>query len=1196
MNGRSFLKALGAFCLAANGRLPRTAPGPSQTVSTCQAGFKEGTMWNQICRGIATASLITSTLGFAQNITATLLGTVTDSTHAVIPSAKVTVTEVSTNQQSEISTSQLGSYEVPYLKPGTYNVSVSASGFKTLIEQGVELLVDSRLRLDFTLEAGSVETSVVISGEEPLIDSQTASLGQVVTTRSVQGLPIQGRNVFDLAILSPGVNVNPAALGAVASTGSVSTPLFVLSDVSINGGRYRTNDFLLDGISIMLPENNDFALSPTPDGTQEFKIMTNGFGPQFGRSGGGVVNVVTKSGSKDWNGTLYEFYRDNQLAANNYFANAQGIPRPPSHFNLFGATFGGPIIRNKTFFFVEYQGNRQLLSTGGQLATVPTAAQREGDFSQTLNSTGAPITIYDPHSTVASGSGYARTVYPGNKIPMSEIDPVALKMLSYVPLPNRPGQGPAQINNYVWTSNQYQNSDQWSVRVDHRFTERHSLFGRVTRNTGDAGASGPFGSSPADSALGIDLSHVVNGVINDTLTLTPTFLVNLRAGVTRRYEGRTPLHGTFPLSNLGFPSALTAAVQQQSFPNILFTQNSSWGDPSGDAIRRGNTLYTIVGDSTILRGRHTLVAGTDIRLYQQTVFQSSADNGQFSFSPGFTQGPNPLQSTLTSGSDFASFLTGYGSGTFNYVPSIAVQNWYWALYFNDSIKFNRLTLSAGLRYDYAQPPNERHNRFSDFDLNAASPVQVAGLPNLKGVLFHPGQNGLPRGQFDSFWGSFGPRIGVVYSVNAKTVISAGYGIYYSPRFGTTGTAAFGTAGAVLTAAWLSSLDGVTPLNPLSNPFPGSLFPPPTNQAQQLLFGQSLSIMDPKNITDTYSQQRNLSIQRELPGDMLLEIGYAGNKGTHLPANPDFDQLDPTYQSLGAGLTSQVTNPFYGLVPTGVLSTPTVARGQLLRPYPQYTGLNTASPVLAQNIGASSYNALEVKLDKRFSKGLALLVSYTKAKVIDNASGRIFGVTGYQPPPQNSFDLKAERSVSEGDMAQQLVISHILELPFGHGRQWLGNTPKFVDLLIGGWNANGALTATSGFPLELTSTGNSGVYSGTLRPNTTGQSAKLGGSTESKLSKFFNTSVFSIPASYTFGNASRTLPNVRAPGRFEYDLAAEKNFPLKDRLSGLFRAEAFNLTNAPYFGAPGQNLGSSNFGVISSSTGERKIQLALKILF
>jgi hypothetical protein len=324
----------------------------------------------------------------AQNITGTFAGSVKDPSGAAVAGAEVVVRNLATNQESRTTTNDLGYYEIPYLRPGTYEIQASYQGFKSSIRDGVDLTVDSRVKLDFNLEVGDSKTSISVSGEAPLVESESSSLAQLVTTQSVQSLPIKGRNVFDLAVLSPGVNINPRALGGVASTGDNSAPLFVQSDISINGGRYRSNDFMLDGVSVMLPENNNFALSPTPDGTQEFKIMTNSYGPQFGRSGGGVLNVITKSGSNDWHGSLYEFFRNNHVAANNFFANAKGQKLGPSHFNLFGASIGGPIRKDKTFVFAEYQGHRQQSALGGQLATLPTALQRQGDFSQTYNQSG----------------------------------------------------------------------------------------------------------------------------------------------------------------------------------------------------------------------------------------------------------------------------------------------------------------------------------------------------------------------------------------------------------------------------------------------------------------------------------------------------------------------------------------------------------------------------------------------------------------------------------------------------------------------------------------------------------------------------------------------------------------------------------------------------------------------------------------
>jgi hypothetical protein len=1133
----------------------------------------------------------------AQNITGSILGTVTDPSGAPVASAAVTITNTATNQSVRVATSNDGYYEASSLPPGRYSAQVLIPGFKTVVRSDIDLQVESRLRIDVALEVGDTSTSISVTGEAPLVESETASLGQVVGSKEIEDLPIKGRNVFDLAILVPGVQVNPRALDAVASTGDNNAPLFVMSDISINGGRYRTNDYMLDGVSIMLPENNNYALSPTPDGTLEFKVMTNSYGPQFGRSGGGVLNVVTKSGSNQVHGSLYEFFRNDRFKANNFFANASRQPRGPQHFNLFGASAGAPIVRNKTFIFAEYQGHRSGNTVGGQFLTLPTAAMRGGDFSNLVNQNRQAVSIYDPHALTVVNGATMRLPFAGNKIPQSSIDPVAVKMMAYVAQPNLPGTGPAGVNNYAWQSKAYTNSDQWSVRIDHHFTDRHSLFGRITRNTGNSGNSGPFNTA-ADNVLGIDINHVVNAVLNDTLALSPNAVLNIRYGLTRRYEGRTPLQGAVGLSNLGFPASYASQAQSQAFPTVAFTGYSSWGDPGGDGIRRGNDIHTLVADETLIRGRHTFVYGADIRLYNQTPYQAGSDSGTFSFSPSFTQGPNPLTASLTAGDGFASFLTGFGGGSITTTPALAIRNMYYAAYANDQIRFRRLTISGGLRWEYAQPPTERYNRFSNFDFNAPFPIAVPGEPNLRGMLVHPGVNGVPRGQYDAYYKAFGPRIGLAYSLNKSTALRAGYGMFYAPRFGTTGGGSFGIAGAGTTTTWVTtSNDGLSLVYPLSNPFPNGLVQPPSNPATLQQLGQSISIVDRSSINNIYNQQWNFNIQHQFGNNLLLEAGYSGNKGTHLPVGLNFDQIDPVYQSLAAGLTRSVANPFFGMVSNGTLSLPTVGLSQLLRPYPQYTTVTTAtSPATAENAGDSNYHALLVKVQRRFSHGVSLLASYSKSKVIDDSSGRVFGVGAFVPPVQNIYDLRAERAISEGDVSQQLVLTHVVDLPFGRHRSWIRDAPRAVELLLGGWSASGTATFSTGYPLTLSSTGNAGVGGSVVRPNNNGHSAKLDGSVESRLSRYFDTSVFSIPPTYTFGNTQRTLPDVRSPGRRNYNFNLGKQFPVRESMTLHFRAEAYNLTNTPYFYGPAVSLGGANFGVISAASGDRQMQLALKLLF
>jgi hypothetical protein len=1134
--------------------------------------------------------------GLAQNITGSILGTVTDPSEAAVAGAEVEVLNRDTNQAARLKTNEAGLFEAVYLRPGSYRVTVSATGFKTSLRDNLTLRVEDRLRLDFQLEVGDASTTVTVAGEAPLVETENASLGQVVSTRVVQDIPIRGRNIFDLVGLAAGVQVNPRAIGGTASTGDNSAPLFVQSDISINGGRFRTNDFMVDGVSVMLPENNNYAFAPSPDGTQEFKVLTNSFGPQFGRSGGGTVNVVTRGGSNDFHGTVYEFFRNDRLRANNFFANARGQARGKFTFNQFGAAVGGPVIKNKTFFFFDYMGHRERVAGGAGIATVPTTLERSGDFSQTRNRNGDPVLIYNPFSTRSVAGGFVRDPYPGNVIPTAAQSRVGRNLAAFYPDANTAGEGPARINNLLWAPKNFINSNQWSARLDHRFSERLSLFGRVTRNTGDSGGNGPY-NNIAEPVLGIIANRVVNGVINTTAVLSPSRILNLRAGVTRRFEGRTPLaSGKVNLTELGFSPAIAAAAQEQLFPTTSIANYTGLGAPGGDRIRRGNTIYTVVAEQTEIRGRHTFVYGADLRMYDQTPFQGGTPSGSYSFGLGQTQGPNPLTPSLTAGHGLASLLTGFGSGSINLVPALAIRNMYYALFFNDDIKFGRLTINAGMRWDYEQPRTERYNRFGNFDFNAPFPVQVPGYNNPSGVIRFAGRDGLPRGQFDPVYTNFGPRLGLAYRLGNDTVIRSGYAIFFAPRFGTTSGQGFGAPGFDLTTPWVASLDGVTPLNLLDNPFPTGLLQPPTREVERLQMGLGVTIMDRGNRSNIYNQQWNLTVQHQLRGGFLLEAAYAGNKGTRLPISIDFNAVDPRFQSLGAQLNEQVPNPFFGTTTVGALAQRTVSRLTLLRPYPHYGTIGTFNPAVAQNIGSSIYHSAQLRVEKRFAGGNNFVVAYTNSKLIDDGSGRIFGETAFTPPVQNQYNLRAERSLSEGDISQRLVISHSVELPFGKGRKFLSGAGRGVDLALGGWSLSGVASWNTGFPLALTSIGNSGVGSAVLRPNSTGQSANLSGSPQSRLNRYFDISQFTTPPAFTFGNVARTLPDVRGPARRNYDVALQKSFLVREPLSVVFRAEAFNLTNTPYFFTPGEGLGSPTFGVITAASGERTVQFSLKVVF
>ncbi|MFB3829069.1 MAG: carboxypeptidase regulatory-like domain-containing protein [Bryobacteraceae bacterium] len=1143
-------------------------------------------MRQQLCLAALLAVLIAlAAPAPAQNIFGTMLGTVTDASRAAVANAEVVATSTDTNQPTRTVTNDAGYYEFPYLKPGPYSVRVTSPGFKAAQRARVELRVDDRIRLDFQLEVGDISTSIAVEDRVPPVQSESASLGQVVTERNVQEMPLAGRNVFEIASLVAGVIVNPTAEGRFIAEGG-----FDSSDISISGGRYRTNEYLIDGVTVMLPQNNNHAITPTPEATQELKVMTGNSGAQFGRTGGGTINVVTRGGTNEFHGNAWEYFRNELFQANDFFANSRGQERGVFKFQMFGGTLGGPMRRNRTFFFAEYQASRDHVAGGSGVMTFPTEQQRRGDFSATRVANGNLITIYDPMTTRSAGTGFTRSPFPGNRIPQERIDPVSAKVLQYIPLPNRPGEGPAQLRNWGYTNQSDVNSDQGSMRIDHRFSDRHSIFGRFTRNVARFDNPAILGTI-ADSGGDNQVQAYINGVINGTYVLSPTRLVNYRLGVTRKIQDSFPTYfGKIKLNDLGFPSYVSASAQMELFPQMSFSGYESIG--TGPPRRVSNDIYAWVADYTDIRGRHTLKFGADIRMYNQNTYNASAPSGIYSFSNSFTQGPDPLRASMGSGDGFASFLTGYGTGSIQYMPAFAIRNGYFGVYASDDIRLGRLTVNLGLRWDYEQPRTERYNRFANFDFTREFPVQVPGMAGLRGVLTQAGRENYPRGQFNTSKRNFAPHIGLAYRLRASTAVRAGYGIVYSPRIGYPNARNFGASGEEITTQWVSSLDGVTPLYPLSNPYPTGIFVRSSREADKRLLGQGITITDRNSKNNTYMQQWSFSLQQGLRGNWMLEAAYAGSRGIRLPIAAQFNQLDPKYQSLKADLNKQVANPFYGLVTTGTLAARTVTQGQLLRPYPQYIGIST----YIQNAAYSIYHGLDLTAEKRFSHGYTFNLAYSASKTIDNGAGRILNITGLQPPIQNQYDLRAEKSLSQQDVSQRLALSHSVDLPFGRRKALLGGASGVLDALVGGWVASGQAVFQTGYPLWLSSIGNSGVFSAVQRPNNIGKSAELSGDVHSRMDRFFDTSVFTVPDTFTFGNTGRALPDTRGPSRRNYNLSISKKLRVTERFSAVLRGEAYNLTNTPYFSFPGTKLGNNDFGVISSSSGNRQLQLSAKVQF
>jgi len=1134
--------------------------------------------------------------------TGSLTGTVQDLSGAALARAEVRIINQATNEQRTQVTSESGSFTFPLLPPGSYRLDVESPGFKRYRRSGITIEVQQQVVINPTLQVGGVAEKIEVQGETPLLQPATSSLGQVVDNRKIVELPLSGRNTLALIGLTSGTQPVGQFGGIPARTNAYNQGFF-----STGGSQVLSNETLIDGVPANAALFNAPAYVPIVDSVQEFKVQTSTLPAEFGRTGGGVVNIVTKAGGNELHGTVYEFFRNKDLSANNWFNNRAGIPRPLSTLNQFGGTLGGPLKvpnvydgHDKTFFFVSYEGLREDRGLT-QVFTIPTTEQLQGDFSKTLNSSGQPVIIYDPLTTRPDPNNpgrFIRDPFPNNRIPADRIDPVAAKIRSYWPSPNAAGTV-AGANNFIGNGSARNVQNQFTVRLDHAITPSHRVSARFAFSNVERGAVDFFGNgggwvNPGGGGVPLEFNGR-NLSVDYTWILSPSLLLNARYGFVRQFVGKEPAVTGLDLTSVGFPASFNQQIFFHALPAFQPSGFRAIAPASSDLIQRGDNTHSIQANLTKVMSRHTLKFGVDARYFPISELQPNAPQGVFNFDPRFTAA-DPLSSSSSSGNSIASFLLGLpSSGSIDFNPTLDISSKYFAAYLQDDFHVSsNLTLNIGLRYELETGRSERSDRLSWFDPNVPSPIaSQVGLPNLRGGLEFAGVGGNPRVQKVTDFKNFGPRAGFAYSLGPKTVVRGGYGLSYLPLTGDDTGRNLGGEGFFAATSYVSSLDGgITPAGRLSSPFPNGLNQPPgSSQGLLTLLGQDIITVF-RDDRRAYAQEWNLDFQRELPGAFLFDIAYAGMKGSRLPIDFQLNQLPDQYLALGPRLLDLVPNPFFGYVSVGPLSAPTVTRGQLLRPFPQFGNIN----VRAVHEGSSIYHALQVKVERRFSKGFSLLAAYTFSKLLTDTGSRL-AINFPSPGIQDSNNLKAERSLGNLDVPHRAVLSFNWELPFGSGRALLGGATGVLGWLVGGWQTNGIVTIQSGPTLGLTTAVNqTNSYGGGSRPNTTGQSARLEGPIEDRLNRYFDTSVFSQPPPFTFGNTARTLPGVRGPGSANADLSIFKNISLGGRVRAQLRVEAFNVFNHPNFGAPGTTYGTSGFGVISSAADGRVVQLGLKLLY
>jgi hypothetical protein len=1081
----------------------------------------------------------------AQVAGATIAGVVKDQAGAGVPGATITVTDVGTNRQRVVISSREGIYAAAGLTPGVYQVDVELAGFKPLRRTGIQLETGETAQLDVDLEIGDVRERVTVTADAPVLRTATASLGAVVDHEQVVQLPLNGRSFILLASLAPGVAM-PA-----------SSPL-----PRINGGRPRTNEYLFDGISVLQPEPGQVAFFPVIDAIQEFKIESNSPPAEFGRFNGGVVNLTTKSGANAFHGDGFEFLRNDALNARNYFQST--IPAKPTYQrNQFGGTLGGPLVKDRTFFFVDYQGQRQAIGRT-QISVVPTLLQRQGIFTEPIG--GRLPAIFDP----ASAPGAGRTAFANNTIPANRIDPIALALLQRYPLPTSPGTS----NNYSRTGNEIDDQDQWDARLDHRFSTRDQAFGRLSyfRDGFVPVTPLPDGSGSISGTLGGPQDTTAWSFASNYQRVFSTNLLNeVRVGDTRRTVTRTAAQLTSAAgAALSIPGIPSTAMFPNTLPTFSIAGYQQLGSPTNTASDFSTSVSEVADSLSWVKGRHSLKMGLDWRWERLNVVQPPFPTGNFVFSNLFSDQPG----VANTGTPLASFLLGQvQTFSIDLQQSQIQERARFQEYFiqDDWRVSDRLTISPGLRYTLNFPSTEISGQTAVFNLQTQ-------------LLEYPGDNPV-RPLKKNNWG---PRIGVVYRLTDKTVLSSGYGLVWIEMAGITTPFTTPTFPFLQTVSQ-RTLDNLTSAFTLQNgPTVVPVGPTPTAG-----LGQGVFAVD-GTLGSGYVQQWNASVQRELTANTSFEVAYVGSHIVHVGIpDSNVNQLTADQLALGPQLQQNVPNPYFGLIPrSSSLGNPTIPRGQLLKPFPEYTTVS----LYRNNVGTTFYQGLELSVRQRLSRGLQYSIAYTRSKLMDDASS-VFDASILTGPLANfavadSFNRTLERDYSNGDMPHVLAASVVWNLPMGSERARQAHGA--LGAVINDWNLSAVVTLQSGMPVAVTQTTNNNAFAGfgTQRPNLVGDPTLP--ADQRTPGHWFNTAAFVPAGPFTLGTASRNP--VRGPSYRDVDIALARRIPIAGPRAIELRGEIFNLLNTPNFGAPNAVAGAANFGTVTSALDPRVAQLAVKFIF
>lgn len=1208
---------------------------------------------------ISTASL------FAQGGLGEITGRVTDASGAVVASARVTIINVQTNATVTVITSQSGDYTALDLVPGAYELSMSVPGFRNFHLTGIDVRVSDKLTVNAQLEVGRAADTVSVSADNEQLRTEDAQTGEVVTNKFIENLPQLNRDPLQLLRVS----------GDVQGDGSRATGG---SDTRINGGRTSSIEYYIDGVPSSSGRGHGVSsVTPNMDDVAELKVITNGISAEYGRISGGLVEVVTKSGTNQIHGQLFEYIQNNDFNANSWYQNALGGARTPFRQNQFGFTLGGPVEipklyhgRNKTFFYADYQGLRFTQSGSLQVVSVPTAAERLGDFSNTTYN-GTPTLMYDPNGPQVQGSDgvWIRTSLlggDGKHVPPSMISPVAQALLALTPLPNRPSvAGSSSLNNYVAPTTANNTFDSWSIRLDQHITDNQRVYGRagfLNSNSGTTRARGIASSAP---------ENIVNGGFFTTLnydwSISPTMLLNIRGGA--HFDPVTTgnlLPAGTSSANIPLDSTTRRILGTSNLPYVqsVFMGGTTITDNGTEAITN-STTYEVSISMTKVLNRHTLKFGYEHRRYYDNFYNSASSEFRFQSNPvnhfavdnswndqGFANGLGPFllginDRALASGATTRAMDTNYNGA-----------------YVQDDYKVTpKLTLNLGLRWDLESPATERHDKLYFWDENAPSAFHVNPGYNFQSALAEAGlptdlpvpswvTNGFPKGAiriagtpgFPARTGQsvnphqFGPRIGVAYQLTPKTVFRGSYGLFYLSTTGDPNGLSSGGSGIALAdqaaaapGGWHASNDGLRHLiSTFENPYPFPNLVTSYTRDNAVANFQASGGIGPgafsRNSHQPHEQDWHAGIQRQLPDSFLLELDYSGNRGLGLLA-PNLISRFPKplfTPNNQVAFTTQVASPTAGQTPTDSVVGPKQDLAFLYFLMPYYGTVN----VLGTNLGSSYFNALNVRLEKRYSKGLTLLVNYTLSRSDDNVGGPeansgciCGGGVGFKKP-QSVDTVASVYGLSAFDETHRLSLTYSYELPIGRGKPLLSSPQglgmKLLDYAVGGWEFSGVSLYRSGRPLFLDNSNtnvNNNVRAEYTAGSWTTSDHNLAGSNyngdsqaiygplqpypsvTAETNRRFDPSKVTSAQAFVYGTLPAVYGNIRQPGNFNTDLSLMKKFPFGESRFVQIRGEASNAFNIRGAGSYNTTVGSDAFGLITSAGNvERRMQLSARIVF